>query len=122
MKKLFLILLAGLPAGCGKDPNPKNIILFIGDSMPPPPHLTAGKVVKGTLEMERCPVAGFATKGHSASMGSIFAFGSSSEKFSGIIDNTDIAKRMMEFIQVPKRFGLRCGCRPEREARPKSHQ
>lgn len=39
---------------------PKNIILFIGDGMGLA-QVTAGKVAKGTLEMERCPVTGFVT-------------------------------------------------------------
>ena len=39
---------------------PKNILLFIGDGMGLS-QVTAGKVAKGTLEMERCPVTGLVT-------------------------------------------------------------
>ena len=39
---------------------PKNIILFIGDGMGHA-QVTAGKVAKGALEMERCPVAAMVT-------------------------------------------------------------
>lgn len=86
-------------------------------------HETGGfAVLNGSIYNRKVDKTGFATTGHSASMVPVFAFGPGSEKFSGIIDNTDIGKRIMEFIQIPKRFGLRCGCRPEREVRPKSHQ
>ncbi|MEI8205839.1 MAG: alkaline phosphatase [Kiritimatiellales bacterium] len=60
MKKLlltFLLLAAAVFAG---DAIPKNIILFIGDGMGLA-QVTAGKIARGTLEMERCPITGFAT-------------------------------------------------------------
>lgn len=61
MKKLLiaLTLLLAVAASGGETP-PKNIILFIGDGMGLP-QLTAAKIVKGSLEMERCPVAGLMT-------------------------------------------------------------
>jgi alkaline phosphatase len=39
---------------------PKNIILFIGDGMGTS-QLTAAKYAKGELQIERCPIGGFAT-------------------------------------------------------------
>ena len=46
---------------------PKNIILFIGDGMGLS-QVTAGKIAKGTLEMERCPVTGFVTTWSASSL------------------------------------------------------
>jgi len=61
MKKtiLFICLFATTAVFAG-DAVPKNIILFIGDGMGLS-QVTAGKITKGKLEMERCPVAGFCT-------------------------------------------------------------
>jgi alkaline phosphatase len=61
MKKNPLILcLFATAAVFAGDAVPKNIILFIGDGMGLS-QVTAGKIAKGRLEMERCPVAGFCT-------------------------------------------------------------
>ncbi len=61
MKKLLLACLAAFAyTVCAENPVPKNIILFIGDGMGLS-QVTAGKVAKGKLEMERCPVTGLAT-------------------------------------------------------------
>jgi alkaline phosphatase len=46
---------------------PKNILLFIGDGMGLS-QVTAGKVAKRTLEMERCPVTGLVTTWAAGSM------------------------------------------------------
>ncbi len=59
MKKTLLtacLFAAALIAG----ETPKNIVLFIGDGMGTA-QITAGKVAKGSLEMERCPVTGLMT-------------------------------------------------------------
>jgi alkaline phosphatase len=61
MKKILPVcLLIFTFTVCAEERVPKNIILFIGDGMGLS-QVTAGKVVKGTLEMERCPVTGFST-------------------------------------------------------------
>jgi alkaline phosphatase len=61
MKKLILLFCLSVAAAASAgDAAPKNIILFIGDGMGVS-QVTAGKVAKGTLEMERCPVTGFCT-------------------------------------------------------------
>ena len=61
MKKIMLACLSALAfAAYAEDRAPKNIILFIGDGMGLS-QVTAGKIVAGTLEMERCPVTGFVT-------------------------------------------------------------
>ncbi|MEI7851905.1 MAG: alkaline phosphatase [Kiritimatiellales bacterium] len=60
MKKFLLACLLITSAVFAEDAVPKNIILFIGDGMGMS-QVTAGKIAKGTLEMERCPVTGFVT-------------------------------------------------------------
>lgn len=40
----------------------------------------------------------FSTKGHTASMIPIYAYGAGAERFTGIMDNTDIPKRMAELM------------------------
>jgi alkaline phosphatase len=58
MKKQIIIL--AVFAALFAEAAPKNIILFIGDGMGPA-QVTAGKITKGMLEMERCPVTGLVT-------------------------------------------------------------
>lgn len=60
MKKLLIVLLFCSASVFAGDAVPKNIILFIGDGMGLS-QVTAGKITKGNLEMERCPVTGFCT-------------------------------------------------------------
>ncbi len=61
MKKFLPVCLLALTfSACAEERAPKNIILFIGDGMGLA-QVTAGKVAKGTLEIERCPVTGFVT-------------------------------------------------------------
>ncbi len=61
MKKILMVLFLSMSATIfAAETTPKNIILFIGDGMGLS-QVTAGKVIKGTLAMERCPVAGFVT-------------------------------------------------------------
>ncbi|NOU36699.1 MAG: alkaline phosphatase [Kiritimatiellaceae bacterium] len=67
MKKVILfICLTAAIVFAGEIP-PKNIILFIGDGMGLP-QVTAGKVAKGNLEMERCPVTGLVTTWSASSL------------------------------------------------------
>ena len=68
MKKYMLIGLSLCAvAAFSAERAPKNIILFIGDGMGLP-QVTAGKVIKGKLEMERCPVTGLVTTWSSSSL------------------------------------------------------
>jgi alkaline phosphatase len=60
MKKLLPVLLLCASSVLAGEKPPKNIILYIGDGMGLS-QVTAGKVAKGKLEMERCPVTGFVT-------------------------------------------------------------
>jgi alkaline phosphatase len=60
MKNLLPVLLLCASAVLAGEKPPKNIILFIGDGMGLS-QVTAGKIAKGKLEMERCPVTGFVT-------------------------------------------------------------
>lgn len=64
-------------------------------------HETGGfAVLGGSVEMQTVDKTGFVHGGHTASMVPLFAFGPGSEDFGGILDNTDIGKRMIEFIQA----------------------
>ncbi len=56
MAVIAAILLTSSPC----HPVPKNIILFVGDGMGVQ-QITAAKVIKGSLAMERCPVTGLVT-------------------------------------------------------------
>jgi alkaline phosphatase len=61
MKKLLLICLSVFAFTVyAEERAPKNIILFIGDGMGLS-QVTAAKIAKGSLEMERCPATGFCT-------------------------------------------------------------
>ena len=56
---LFLILFSF--GNCSRNDNyPKNIVLFIGDGMGVA-HITAGKIARGTLNLERFAVTGLVT-------------------------------------------------------------
>lgn len=56
---LFLILL--IFGNCSRNDNyPKNIIIYIGDGMGVA-HITAGKIARGTLNLERFSVSGMVT-------------------------------------------------------------
>jgi len=59
--KRFFSLLALIPLSLfAENSVPNNIILFIGDGMGIQ-QVTAGKIIKGSLAMERCPVTGLVT-------------------------------------------------------------
>ncbi|MFV1950995.1 MAG: alkaline phosphatase [Nitrospinota bacterium] len=58
---LIVISISGVtPASAEENATPKNIILFIGDGMGVS-HITAGKIVKGNLNLERFKVIGLLT-------------------------------------------------------------
>lgn len=59
-KHLCLCFSALLLTVYAEEQTPKNIILFIGDGMGTA-HVTAAKITRGKLEMERCTSAGFVT-------------------------------------------------------------
>lgn len=41
---------------------------------------------------------GFSTRGHTSEMVPVFAFGPGAENFTGIMENTEIAKKMFTFL------------------------
>ena len=74
------------------DNNPETLIIVTAD------HETGGlALTKGSSE-NILTGATFSTGGHTASMIPVFAKGPSAQKFSGIIDNTDIGKWMIELV------------------------
>jgi alkaline phosphatase len=56
--------------------------------------ISGGEMATGTLK------GGFTTGGHTGVMVPVFAFGPGSEKFGGIIDNTDIFFKMVESLRL----------------------
>ena len=65
-------------------------------------HETGGlTLVDGDLNEGKI-VCKFSTGGHSGVMVPIYAFGPGSENFTGIIENTDIANRIMDLLKLKK--------------------
>lgn len=63
-------------------------------------HETGGlTLVDGDLEQGKI-VCKFSTGGHSGTMVPIYAFGPGAENFTGIIDNTDVAKNIMKLLNI----------------------
>ncbi len=63
-------------------------------------HETGGlTLVDGDLEQGKI-VCKFSTGGHSGTMVPIYAFGPGAERFTGIIDNTDVSKRIRELLNL----------------------
>ncbi|MBI9021400.1 MAG: alkaline phosphatase [Verrucomicrobia bacterium] len=60
MRKIALLLCLSAVSLFAEEAIPKNIILFIGDGMGVA-QITAAKVAKGSLEMERCPATALVT-------------------------------------------------------------
>jgi alkaline phosphatase len=61
-------------------------------------HETGGLGVNGGNYETGEVKGGFTTGGHTAVMVPVFAFGPGAEHFTGIMDNTDIPKKMMELL------------------------
>lgn len=75
--------------------NGDTLVLITAD------HETGGfAVLDGSLENHTVDQTGFVHKHHTATMVPLFAFGPGSKEFSGIMDNTDIGKTMIRFIQA----------------------
>jgi len=66
-------------------------------------HETGGfALLDGSVENQTVDKTGFVHGGHTATMVPLFAFGPGSEQFGGLMDNTDVAKTIIGFIQVPE--------------------
>ena len=63
-------------------------------------HETGGMSVTGGNVNQKLVEAKFNTGGHSATMVPILAYGPGAESFSGIMDNTDIFKRIKKVLQL----------------------
>jgi len=75
--------------------NGETLVIITSD------HETGGfAVLGGSVENKTVDKTGFVHKGHTASMVPLFAYGPGHEVFHGIIDNTDIGKAMIRFIQA----------------------
>ncbi|QHI70168.1 alkaline phosphatase [Tichowtungia aerotolerans] len=101
-----------------EETRPKNIILFIGDGMGIA-QVTAGKIAKGTLEMERCPVAGLASTWSadhlttdSAAAATALATGTKTDN--GMLSLNPEGQRLKTVLEIAedqkKSTGLVCNC------------
>ena len=54
----------------------------------------------GSMAERTVTKSGFTTDNHTPSMVPVFAYGPGSEAFGGIIDNTDIGKLMINYVQA----------------------
>lgn len=63
-------------------------------------HETGGlTLIQGSIADQKVTVPNFSTSSHTGVMVPIFAFGPGSHRFGGILDNTDIGKILIEFVQ-----------------------
>ncbi|MDE6545802.1 MAG: alkaline phosphatase, partial [Paramuribaculum sp.] len=63
-------------------------------------HETGGlTLIDGDLEQGKI-VCKFSTGGHSGTMVPVYAFGPGAERFTGIYDNTDVALKIMELLNL----------------------
>lgn len=72
--------------------NGETLIVITAD------HETGGFSVNGGDYSTGAVKGGFTTGGHTAVMVPVFAFGPGADQFTGIMDNTDIPKKMMELL------------------------
>lgn len=112
MKKIILLFYLSA-ALLHAEEGPKNILLFVGDGMGAS-QVTAGKIVKGTLEMERCPVVGLATTWSanklvtdSAAAGTALATGVKTKN--GMISQDPDGKRLETVLEFAEQQGKSSG-------------
>jgi len=75
--------------------NGETLVIITAD------HETGGfALLGGSIENKTVDKTGFVHGGHTASMVPLFAYGPGSELFHGVLDNTDIGKTMIRFIQT----------------------
>lgn len=73
--------------------HPETLVLVTAD------HETGGAaIVGGSLAKKEVEVA-FSTGGHTAAMVPVFAMGPGAENFTGVMDNTRIGARLIEFVK-----------------------
>ncbi len=73
--------------------HPDTLILVTAD------HETGGYAIhNGSIKEQKVTDSAFTTRHHTATMVPVFATGTGSEAFSSIMDNTDIGKTLIEFV------------------------
>lgn len=75
------------------DNNPETLIIVTAD------HETGGMTLKKGSSENKLTGVSFSTSEHTAIMIPVFAKGPSANKFSGIMDNTDIGKWLIELVK-----------------------
>jgi alkaline phosphatase len=113
MKKITILFLLFSAWFCQAGDVPKNIILFIGDGMGPS-QVTAGKIAKGTLAMERCPVTALVTTWSSdklvtdsAASGTALATGVKTKN--GMISEDPDGKQLKTVLEIAEEKGKSSG-------------
>ena len=74
--------------------NRKTLIVVTAD------HETGGMGINGGNFENGMLKAGYTTGGHTGVMVPVFAFGPGAENFTGIMDNTDVAKKIMKLLDL----------------------
>lgn len=66
-------------------------------------HETGGlTILDGSVSSNSVTKTAFSTKGHSASMVPVFAYGPGSEAFGGMQDNTDIGSQIIDYLETKR--------------------
>ena len=71
----------------------KTLVIVTAD------HETGGMTINGGSYDDQRVDAGFTTTHHTGVMVPVFAFGPGADQFTGIMDNTDIAKKIFRFLE-----------------------
>lgn len=110
------IAAAAVPTRCAEGAardRPRNVILMIGDGMGAA-HLTAARVARGTLQIERMPVGGMVTTfpigsfvTDSAASGTAFATGVAT--INGMISMTPDGERPSTVLELAEERGMSTG-------------
>jgi alkaline phosphatase len=69
----------------------RTLVIVVGD------HETGGVALTGGTSLESAEIR-WATKGHTGSVVPLFAYGPGAESFGGLIENTDIGKRLFAIL------------------------
>ncbi len=76
--------------------NGRTLVLVTAD------HETGGFAIHdGSIQQKQLRDTAFTRKNHTAEMVPVFAYGPGAERFSGIADNTEIGKVLIDYLNVP---------------------
>lgn len=78
------------------DANPNTLVIITADHETGGMSLTGGNMKNGEVKAE------WGTKGHSAVMVPVFAYGAGAKDFTGIYQNTDILPKVLHLLRITK--------------------